>query len=70
MNLVELKVQMLRKGFTIASLAKKMGISKKRLYSRFNGIRDFTQEEIQSISDILNLSGEQIISIFFASRVS
>lgn len=70
MNLVELKVQMLRKGFTISSLAKEMGVSKKRLYSRFNGTHDFTQEEIQLISDLLNLNGTQIIKIFFTSKVS
>lgn len=70
MNMNELKAEIARNGLTIPELAKEMGISKKRLYARINLERCFKQSEICAIAEILNLSNEAIIKIFFAEKVS
>ena len=51
-------------------LAKKIGVSKKCLYSRLKGETSFKQEEIQKIASILGLNEEKIMNIFFAELVS
>ena len=70
MNFNNLNAEIARKGLTKPQLAEKMGISKKRLYSRLSGKTNFKQEEIQKISIILQLSDRDIINIFFADEVS
>lgn len=70
MNMDDLNAEIARHGYTKPQLAKRMGISKKRLYSRLNGDTTFKQEEIQDIAKILELSEEKIMSIFFAELVS
>lgn len=66
----DLNAEIARCRLTRAQLANKMGISKKRLYSRLNGTTTFKQEEIQMIASILGLDKEQIMKIFFADLVS
>lgn len=70
MNINDLNAEIARKGMTKPQLARKMGISKKRLYSRLKGETTFKQEEIKMISVILDLDESKIISIFFADSVS
>lgn len=70
MNIDDLNAEIARHGLTKPQLAKKMGISKKRLYSRLNGTTTFKQEEIQQIAQILNLNENKIMNIFFAELVS
>lgn len=70
MNIDDLNAEIARCGLTKTQLAKRMGISKKRLYSRLNGETSFKQEEIQKLSLILNLNGSKILEIFFAELVS
>lgn len=70
MNMDDLNAEIARHGYTKPQLAKRMGISKKRLYSRLNGDTTFKQEEIQEIAQILELGEEKIMSIFFAEIVS
>ena len=67
MNISELKGEMARQNISIPQLAKEMGVSKKLIYSRFNGKTPFTQPEIYSISQILKLDNNAIMSIFFAA---
>ena len=70
MNMDDLNAEIARHGYTKPQLAKRMGISKKRLYSRLKGDTTFKQEEIQEIAQILELEEEKIMSIFFAELVS
>lgn len=70
MNVNDLNAEMARHGLSIPKLATIMGVSKKRLYSRFKKETAFNQEEIQTISKILNLGNEKILEIFFTDLVS
>ena len=70
MNTDDLNAEIARNGLTKPQLAKKIGVSKKCLYSRLNGETSFKQEEIQKIASILGLNEEKIMNIFFAELVS
>ena len=70
MNVDNLNAEIARRRLTIPVLAKKMGISKKTLYSRIKQQTSFTQKEIVSISKILELNDQQIMDIFFNHLVS
>ena len=66
MNLSCLNAEIARCGLSIPTLAKKIGMSKKTLYSRMREETPFNQKEIVAISRLLNLSNNQIMEIFFA----
>lgn len=51
-------------------LCKAMKISKSAFFRKCNGQSEFTRNEIERIASILGLSGEDILSIFFAKQVS
>lgn len=70
MDIILLKKKLVEKGMSIPTLAKKMNVSKKLIYSRMQGKTSFTQKEISSISEILNLRKEEILGIFFSEKVS
>lgn len=66
MNVDNLNAEIARCRLSIPALAKRIGMSKKTLYSRMREETPFNQKEIVAISNILNLSDEQILNIFFA----
>ena len=70
MNIDDLNAEIARCGLSVPKLAKKIGISKKTLYSRMHGNTAFKQPEISGISSVLNLDSEKIMNIFFAAKVS
>ena len=70
MNTDDLNAEIARNSLTKPQLAKKIGVSKKCLYSRLKGETSFKQEEIQKIASILGLNEEKIMNIFFAELVS
>lgn len=70
MNFPELKAAMARKNINIPLLAEMLKISKKTIYSRFSGETDFSLSEIRKIAEILELSSEEILIIFFAEKVA
>ncbi len=70
MNIEDLKAEIARNNLSVPKLAKLIRLDKKTLYTRLNGETNFKQEEIADIAKILNLSPEQILSIFFADVVS
>lgn len=47
-----------------------LNMSVSAFYRKCNGVTEFTREEIAKIAEILELSGEDILSIFFAEKVS
>lgn len=70
MNERELRAIIVREGKRIPDVAKAIGINKATLYKKLRGKNDFTQSEIVKISNLLKLSPEQILFIFFGQKVS
>ena len=68
MSIRDLKAEISRNEISIPSLAEKIGINKKTMYSRLKGETEFTREEIVKISKSLNLNNEKIIAIFLTVR--
>ena len=68
--MADLKAEIARKNLSIPQLARLVHMDKKTLYSRINGNTDFKQSEIASISKVLELKQNEIMSIFFADMVS
>ena len=52
-------------GYTLKSLSEKIGICYSTFYRKVKNPRTFSIEEVQGIAQILNLSQEDIIKIFF-----
>ena len=59
-----LEYEMKKKGVTIDEMCKVIGISRSAFYRKCNGTSEFTQSEIQTIVNHLNL--ESPVGIFFA----
>ena len=53
------------KGTNVAEVAAQMGIDKATLYRRIANSESFTIGEVGRITEILDLSSEEAISIFF-----
>ena len=68
MNKNKLMYEMAEKGVSIMEMCKKLGISRSAFYRKCNGISEFTQSEIQTIVDSLELSSP--MGIFFEGKVS
>lgn len=51
-------------------LAKKVGVNVSTLNKKINGSVEFKLREIQRIADVLDLTDQDIISIFFADEVA
>lgn len=62
-----LKAEIVRNGYTQASLAKELGMTDKTLCSRLK-TGDFGTKEIEILIDVLHL--EDPMSIFFAKQVT
>lgn len=58
-----LEYEMKKRGVTIEKMCEVLGISRSAFYRKCNGSSEFTQSEIQSIVDYLNL--ESPMGIFF-----
>ena len=70
MNVDELRVELARRNISIPELADKIGIGKKSLYQRFKKETQFKQNEILKIKEILHLSNERVMEIFFSPNIS
>lgn len=58
------------KGTSVAEIAAKMGIDKATLYRRIANSESFTIGEVGRITEILSLSHEEAVSIFFNHEVA
>jgi predicted transcriptional regulator len=56
-------------GITMVAVAKKTGILRETLYNRLAGRGEFTVSEVESISEVFHLSGQERDDIFFAKQV-
>ena len=68
MNKARLEYEMKIRGVSIADMCEMLGISRSAFYRKCNGISEFTQSEIQSIVNFLDL--ESPMGIFFDEKVS
>lgn len=62
----EFKAEIVRHGTTVDEVAEKIGINPASLHRKMNGTSDFYRNEIEKIIKILNLSGDDVLRIFFA----
>ncbi len=60
--------EMRKKGISIKMMCEKLGISRSAFYRKCNSISEFTQKEIQTMVDYLEL--ESPVGIFFKPKVS
>ncbi len=65
-----LKAAMAKRGYNLSMLAAASGISLTALSQKVNGKTDFWGHEISAICIALDLSGYELISIFFPDRVN
>ena len=68
MNKARLEYEMKVKNVTIGDMCSKLGCSRSAFYRKCNGISEFTQSEIQTIIDYLELKSP--MGIFFDAEVS
>lgn len=68
MDRYKLQYEMKKRGVTVEKLCEVIGINKTTFYRKVKGISEFTQGEIQTIVDYLNLDSP--MGIFFAEKVS
>lgn len=68
MNKARLEYEMKIRGVSIAGMCEMLGISRSAFYRKCNGISEFTQSEIQSIVNFLDLDSP--MGIFFDEKVS
>lgn len=67
-NTLKLKGKIMEKGMTIQSLADEMNITSVALSSKINNKSEFRVSEINTIVAKLQLSNQEILSIFFAQE--
>lgn len=65
-----LRKKMEEKGITFTFLALKIGITREALYNKLNNETEFKASEITVISNVLQLSGAERDSIFFATMLN
>lgn len=75
LNSNELRAQMVRRSYTMTRLINELNrrgiiIARSSLYRKLNGKTEFTRKEIAAISEILRMSTETIMEIFFSTEVA
>lgn len=65
MNDKNLRMALVREDMSAQQLCERTGISPTSYYRKIKGETEFTQGEIAAISEALNLSRDDVFSIFF-----
>lgn len=65
-----LRIKIAEKKTNVTEVAERMGVDKATLYRRISDSGAFTIGEVEKITEILSLSHEEAISIFFAPTVA
>ena len=69
-NINKLKGKIVEQGMNIEELAREIGVNKSTLYRKIqNKGETITIKEANLIRKVLNLSGEEVIAIFFSDHV-
>lgn len=65
MNVNKLKGKIVEKGMNVEALAESIGIDRSSLYRKLNDAEKFTIGEAIRIRDVLDLSADDAMEIFF-----
>lgn len=65
-DLVKLKKAIQRAGYNYSDMGKKLGITRSAFSKKMSGVNDFKASQVWEIRKILNLSAEEMDSIFFS----
>ncbi len=68
MNRYKLEYEMKRKGISVGAMCEILHMSRSAFYRKTRGLSEFTQSEIQTMVDVLEL--ESPMGIFFDEKVS
>lgn len=68
-NLKKLAEKIETSGMKRKAIAARMNLTAAGLANKLSGKRDFSASEINKIADVLNLTSDDILSIFFADIV-
>ena len=68
-NLALLEEKIKKSGMKRIAIAEKMHLTTAGLANKLKGKRDFNATEIKGIAAAINLTGEDILNIFFADNV-
>ena len=64
-NTLKLQAKMKEKGFTITTLASKVGLSPTGLFNKIHNKKEFVVSEVQLVGEALCLDKKEIQDIFF-----
>lgn len=67
---IKLKYHMAKKGYTIENLAKALDMNAATLSRKINGRSDFYRSEINEVKELLNLTDDEVIGIFFNEKLA
>lgn len=70
MNRNELKGRIVAKGFKVEDFCKEIGMKRVTFDRRMKGQSEFTRDEIVQIVNVLDLSMDEMYSIFFTEKVA
>lgn len=65
MSVLKLRGKMVENGYTVDSLATAIGIDRATLYRKMGCLKKFTVGEAQKIREVLPLTAEEFLAIFF-----
>lgn len=65
----KLRGRMVENRYTLKKLADSIGISSASLVRKINGMTDFTVGESAKVKELLNLSNEDYLDIFFINEL-
>ena len=70
MNYPELRASIARAGITNRKLAEQLGLSGQAFYNKIHGDTEFKGSEIKCLARVLNLSMQDVNTIFFDQVVN
>lgn len=68
MNATKLKNKLIEKGFSISTIAVLIGVHNTHLHKKINGYEPMTIYEAMCIKEVLNLTNEEALDIFFSKE--
>lgn len=68
MNATKLKSKLKEKGFSISTIAILIGVHNSLLSKKINGYEPMTVYEAMCMKEVLNLSNEEALDIFFSKE--
>ena len=69
MNLEYLNGKIALSRIPITAIAEEMGLSRQSLYLKMKGERDFKTSEVEKLCEVLRLTDDERLLIFFADEV-